>query len=179
MKRLNYELFENLNIDANITEYENKPFLIVDSWEDLDLLVSHLSITDLDELIDWGFSDEFMTCGDCNCAINYYNDKYFIDSENGTIQCLDCLDNNEYLDYIINNPNRANKGILNTNFIIENGFVLYKSDYEYGLYGVNDNPEAIFNEINDKFESVDILFNISDSNPFAINFDAYIRKQEC
>ena len=130
----------------------------------------------------WGFSDEFYICSECNKAIRttdgYAHIKVWIGD--GFCMCEDCVRANasDYIEDLTNDYTRANL-ILSENEL--NGLGFYKQNEEHyasGLYHRHDNPKQIFEKIRETNPDVDILFSINENyNPYEEEFDVYIKEK--
>lgn len=131
---------------------------------------------------EWGFSDEYTTCDDCGNIIrtspNSYHwqpDFYVGDS---FIVCNKCFNGSEdyqkeYLADKINNPKQAVNGLMTEEQIEELGFEKLDSEYEYGWYNVNHDPEKIYEALSKDFEEV--LFYVNNVEQFRVNFIVFVR----
>jgi len=123
--------------------------------------------------LEW--EDEWTLCGDCGKAIRTSPDCYqwtpyyhiFNDCE---VVCLDCIDWKGYLESIENNPRSCCLPQCNPE---EYGYRQYNGTYENGLHmGMNDNPNKILKELQDKgFKH--IIFRLAASSQFYIEFEVY------
>jgi hypothetical protein len=127
--------------------------------------------------IDW--QDECTSCGECGKHIHTspecYGDtpRYVIMNE-CEIVCEDCLDAEEYLESIEDNPRTA----LNLRGIDpeEYGYVKIKDGFENGFYaGQTDDPKEIFADLQQK-KYKHIIFSIDSQGQFDIRFSVWYRQ---
>lgn len=145
----------------------------VDAYPDYDREDYYI---DLATGCNWGWSDSYFICEDCGKAFrmpDYGRQNYWCGD--GFIVCEDCMKENykdEYIAERINDPYKANV-LLDPDELEELGFIRLPGDYENGFYGTNDCPKDIYEKIkNDKAE---VIFNVNESNPFAVYFSAWVR----
>lgn len=131
---------------------------------------------------EWGFSDEYTTCDDCDNIIRTSPNSYHWQPDfyigDGFIVCNRCFNDNEYYqeEYLadkINNPKQAVNGLMTEEQIKELGFKKLNSEYEYGWYNVNHDPEKIYEALSKNFEEV--LFYINNVEQFRVNFIVFVR----
>jgi|SRR5690606_26542128 len=131
---------------------------------------------------EWGFSDEYTTCDDCGNIIRTSPDSYHWQPDfyigDGFIVCNRCFNDSEdyqeeYLADKINNPKQAVNGLMTEEQIKELGFKKLNSEYEYGWYNVNHDPEKIYEALSKNFEEV--LFYINNVEQFRVNFIVFVR----
>lgn len=126
----------------------------------------------------WGFSDEYTTCSNCDVVICTSPDSYFWVPGyyvfDGSILCSECVkDNPEILiSELVNNPNTANT-ILSPAELEELGFKQVGGEYETGLYGIVDDPKKVFEELTNEYD--EILFNISEKQQFTTYWTVWVR----
>jgi hypothetical protein len=129
--------------------------------------------------LEW--EDEWYTCSGCGKAFRTSPDSYgwqpsYADlSEHGELLCFDCVDPEEYLESLEDNPRRA----LNLPEIdpANHGYVrLNENEFENGWYGIEDDPQAIYKKVTQAGHKR-ILFQISGVGQFSINFNVW-KKQE-
>jgi len=157
-----------------------------EAFQNMSFEVNHIyrvpeGLLELDDVIDWGFSDEWSTCSNCYKAIftspYYPGDKPRYAVLNNEVLCDDCITNEceqEYIDSVTNDYKKT----LNTNIISESkleelGWIKQEQKYESGMYkGQIDSPKKVWNEFK---ELGDTLFTY-ESGQFDINFWIWIRK---
>lgn len=131
----------------------------------------------------WGYEGEYYICDCCGKAYRqpeYGTHTYWVGD--GFIFCEDCV-REKYKDsyiftYLANNPTHANT-IIGVGDLENMGFEKANEyGYENGMYGTNDCPTEIYEELRKKYPNSDVVFHITDSNPFAVYFDAYILKAD-
>lgn len=131
---------------------------------------------------EWGFSDEYTTCDDCGNIIRTSPDSYHWQPDfyigDGFIVCNRCFNDSEdyqeeYLADKINNPKQAVNGLMTEEQIEELGFKKLNSEYEYGWYNVNHDPEKIYEALSKDFE--EILFYVNNVEQFRVNFIVFVR----
>ncbi len=135
----------------------------------------------LDQVIEWGFDDEYVTCGNCGKAIHaapeYYGDKPGYVILESDMLCGDCIHDNyveEYIELCTNNEKNAiNTQIVSEEEITKLGWKKLRKQYENGLReGQNDKPVDVLNKLKKKFN---VLFTY-DTGQFDITFWAWIKK---
>jgi hypothetical protein len=140
-------------------------------------------LVELNQIVDWGFEDEYMTCGNCGKAIRttpgYYGDKPGYVILNDEMICGNCIHDNyqeEYIEQCTNNEKNAiNTRIVSEEELTELGWKKLSKKYESGLHeGQNDKPINVLNKLKKKF---DVLFTCETSQ-FDITFWAWIKKVE-
>ena len=132
------------------------------------------------------FADETELCHRCGTAFrrdyDYGIPRVWRNYEAGEAVCEDCLrkDIDEYIDYLINNPHRANQFLTEVE-LNKFGFFKYNEDcYANGLHpGETDSPDLIFTKIKAEKPDAEIIFNKHNTgNPYTIEFDAFVRERE-
>jgi hypothetical protein len=188
--------WDNMYCDFADT-HDGETYVIFDDWNSLNKFVKEVkSVLGIPEEnkdyeiereldVSFVFSDEYTTCSDCNHIIRtspthygWQPDFYIGD---GFIVCGECFrgesDYQEaYIEERINNPKNALQGDLITeDNLQELGFAKFNTDsYESGLhYGQNDDPEKIYNNLKENYE--DVLFKITSTGQFDIDFDVWVR----
>jgi hypothetical protein len=132
-------------------------------------------LTELDNLIDWGFSDEHCTCTNCGKSFtttpSYYGDKLNYATIEDELFCTDCI-RNDLEDIYINNSTNNPKAAINTNIITEErleklGWTKNNETYINGLSeGSTETPKEIMKKYKNK--TTDILFTYAPTQ-----FDVY------
>jgi len=167
------------------TESE-EAFLVVSSHDDVEKLESLWNTvhnandpdeeTDrLDEVVEFGFSDEYDCCLDCGSVIRTSPDSYcwqleaqFVDGE-GYV-CSECIDAESYLEDC-KNENR----LVNTHLVDPSDHLwtqLEDLDFQNGLYGGQKaDPEAVVKALN--AEDIDCLFTGS-VGQFDVRFRVWV-----
>lgn len=172
-------------------DHDGNYYVIVDSNSDEDKFEAFVKETieiedsvEKDLEIEIVYSDEYTTCSDCGKVIRTSPDSYGWQPDfyvgDGFIACGECFrgqsDYQEhYLQERINNPKNAVNGLITEENLEEIGFVrLNKESFENGLHrGQTDNPEAIYDELSDKYN--EIVFFINGVGQFDVHFDVYVR----
>lgn len=130
--------------------------------------------------MEWGFSDEYTTCSDCDHVIKTSPNSYFWTPDyfigDGFIICNQCFNATEdyqiaYLEDLINSPDKANQ-LLNVNQLENFGFVRLDEEW-VGTFEYLDDPRKIFRELSEKYE--DVVFSITDVGQFHTNYTAFVR----
>jgi len=138
---------------------------------------------ELDDVLDWGFSDEFTTCGACGNAVRTtptsYNDKTRYAILNNESLCGNCIATDfekEYIDSCIYRYTKAvNTNIIPESRLAELGWIKQAERYESGMHlGQTDNPKDVFNKYRDQG---DLLFTY-EVGQFDINFWVWVKKEE-
>jgi len=138
-------------------------------------------LIELEDICDWGFSDEYSTCCECEKVIRTSADCYtwtpdYWDSGDGYI-CGDCVreDPDDYLE------DRVEKGLkgklVSCNLVDpgEYGFELIASDLEHGLHEhQSDDPREIAKWAAE--HGLEVVF-VTRSSQFYQSFDVWMRQE--
>lgn len=81
-----------------------------------------------------------------------------------------------YLDYLTNEPERANTILSNKELETSGYKKLNTEDYANGWYGRNDDPKKILDNALDESPDGEFIFSISSQNPFETSFDLWAKK---
>jgi hypothetical protein len=170
-------------------DHDGNYYAIVDSNSDENKFVNFVQETvDIEDNIERDleleivYSDEYTTCTDCGKIIRTSPDSYSWQPDfyvgDGFIVCNVCFNDEEdyqeaYIKDKINNPKSAINGLVTEKQLEELGFEKIGEEYEDGWYHVNDDPEAIYNRLSERFEEV--VFLISNVEQFRINFVTFVR----
>jgi len=170
-----------------IGEYNGEPFLLVrEGWNEVDAFSESLGvldkedIEDINDLIEWGFSDEYDICFECGKIIRISPDSYSWLPDyfyfEGDLICGDCIREHfveEYIEHLINNPKVANT-ILSKEHLEKEGFSRLGRVYETGWYpGQNDNPHEVL--VRFKNEYKEIIFDIVSAGQFDMAWCVWVR----
>lgn len=164
------------NMSSYFATYKGDLFLVMESWEEHDKMEQFLGM-DLETALDYncGFCDEYTTCSGCGCVIRTYPDSYNWTADfavqNDGIYCEDCYDHDEYIQDLVNNPNKANT-LINEDELLERGFEKLENDYAAGWYGQYDDPKVIYSKLSEKYD--EILFMITSQGQFETSFCVYV-----
>ena len=187
----------NSNVDYKFAKNaENEDFLVVDGWENVQDIQKILKpefeakdkydTTVLDDIFgsnNWGFSDSYMVCDECNKVIELHSynnpNKYFVDRDEGMVYCDECVkkDPANYIDFLINNPQNANT-ILNSIELTKQGFHKITDKFEFGWYGQTDNPKTILDKVLKEHPNGKFIFNIINVQPLATQFELWGKDTE-
>ena len=138
---------------------------------------------ELEEWLEWGFSDEYTTCGNCGRSLrtehSSYDDIPKFAILNDELLCHECIRDEfeeEYIESVTNNPKNALKlTIINESRLTELGWKELEERYENGLHeGMNDDPKSIYNSLKTDW---DVLFTFMPSQ-FYISFWAWVKPKE-
>ncbi len=138
---------------------------------------------ELEEWFEWGFSDEYTTCGNCGRSLrtehSSYDDIPKFAILNDELLCHECIRDEfeeEYIESVTNNPKNALKlTIINESRLEELGWKELEEKYENGLHeGMNDDPKSIYNSLKADW---DVLFTFMPSQ-FYIQFWAWVKPKE-
>jgi len=138
-------------------------------------------LIELSNVIEWGFDDEYSTCGNCGktikTSISYYGDKPRYAILDCDIVCGDCIAENyeeEYINERINNAKNAiNTAIISEDRLEELGWKKMKTRFESGLHeGQNDKPKDVLEKFG---KHRDVLFTY-ETGQFDINFWIWTKK---
>ena len=123
--------------------------------------------------IEW--SDEWTTCGECGKAMRTNPDSYgwqpsYFLVNDCEMLCIDCLDVEEYLESLEDNPRQAlNDHISPADY----GYIKLEGEFENGLHpGQNDNPKNIYERLHAAGHKR-LLFNIDEVSQFYITFSIW------
>lgn len=170
------------NIDYNLANgcsepgHEDKPVVLA-NW-------NHVPDKLFDSLENHGFSceweDEWITCKGCGKAFRTSPSSYawemFGYIGDGFALCGNCIDWDEYLKTLENEPRKAVTCSLFYEFESEitSRYTLIQNEYENGFHpGQNDNPAKILEILLNQDESGRYLFVIDGQGQFDIEFSAY------
>lgn len=158
-----------------LKDNQGQDFLLLEDYEVVEKLEKYFKVNRLDDIIDYGFTDEFDFCSNCNVLIDLYNSKKYMVIDDCLLLCTSCLSVDDIIEQIKNNYKQVNE-ILSHKEIIQEGFKLYNNNiYRHGLHkGDNDKPEDIYKDLK-KQGYKDILFNITYKDYYTIEFNVYIR----
>ena len=194
MEMLREKLNENDMISEIISRYGyDEPFLLIEIADEEETIKNFCkeiaNIDDIEEFTEdnYGYSDEYLICEDCGVAFqnpsldcNYYKDGIIFENEFETVCCCEsCLKefhDEEYINSCINNPKTwitmySKKEMANLGWTPVN-----ENEYEYGMYGVCDNPRKILEKYQKKDKNY--LFVRTNENPFAQRFILMTKDKE-
>lgn len=138
-------------------------------------------LIELDQVMEWGFSDEYSTCSDCYKAVRTSPDSYswqmrgYIDEDG--IHCRECTkdDPDLYLEHCMNSNSLLNEDLID---LVEEGWTDLELRMENGFHrGQNDDPRLILEVRERLFPFIDIVFTGS-VGQFDIAFTAWVRPGE-
>ena len=187
------EFLNDRNFNSSINQYEGSDFLLLEGHDEKEKIEKFLTnyqdlhgfyYESVDSLFssNYGFSDEYVTCNGCGNIIcttpGYYGDqpKYHTFMEACEILCKDCIDIEELIQDVKNNPKNCIKRSLFTEKDIEKeGFVLLNSEnFQNGFYeGMNDDPQKILEQFQNRYN--EIVFFLNETSQFYLEFSAYGR----
>lgn len=193
LSEMNYDGIDRYEYDES--DEDNHLFLIVQSWSNIKdfneifkkiypeyniELKEEDSASIIDELThyNWGFSDEYTQCENCNKVI-YYNEwgtvNYAITGDE--MICLDCLHHDigfqkSYCKNMENNPEKAISNLTDDE-LTGLGYEKLNGYYEYGWYGKMDNPENILKELLEKEPNGRFIFVITNMAQFETRFEVW------
>jgi hypothetical protein len=156
--------------------YDDKPVILA-NWNNVDGKL-------YDSLENHGFSceweDEWITCDNCYKAFRSSPDSYGWEMYgyigDGFATCGDCIEWEDYLESLENQPRKA---VTCTLFAgheeeITSRYTLVKGEYESGLHpGQNDNPASILESLLKNDPNGRYLFVIDGQGQFDIEFSVY------
>lgn len=194
MEMLREKLNENDMISEVVSRYGyDEPFLLIEIAAEEDKIRNFCkeiaNIEDLNEFTEdnYGYSDEYLICEDCGVAFldpkwdyNYHKEGAVFEDEFNTVCCCEgCLKeyhSEEYINSCINNPKKwismySQKEMSNLGWTPVN-----ENEYEYGMYGVCDNPLKILEKYQEKDKNY--LFVRTNENPFAQQFILMVKDKE-
>lgn len=192
---INYEIIRQLSPDLlsglKVEEIDGFPVLgdtPVDNNLDKELkeigYEGHLD-DKLPFVCEWGFSDEYTPCHECDKVIRIQPTSYNWLPDyclgDGYIVCNDCFNENEdvqeeYVDDLINNHSKANT-LLSREQLEKIGFKRVDADYESGLHSgmASDHPEEILRAIKEEDGNAEYVFSIDATGQFQTEFSLYKR----
>lgn len=155
------------------------------------IVVGNFNPTDFDKPGDFGrvcnmleriaeleWCDEWDTCSECGKLLRTKPDSYcwtrsYHYYDYGSLECMDCIDPEEYLEDINNNPRKAITLDIDPT---EYGYEKYNGTFENGWHpGQTDDPVKILEHVQDKGYK-DCVFKIEGVGQFDIHFTAYVRR---
>ena len=155
--------------------YDDKPVILANWNEYPDSLVDQLE----NEGYYVDYDDEWIYCDDCGkvfrCIGGSYGWEMYGVIFDGYAICGDCLDGEEYLKSIENDPRKAlTCALLDKHNPTDHGYELVQDGYENGLHEhMNDHPSKIFSELMKDDPYGKYIFAISDQSQFYITFSVY------
>jgi hypothetical protein len=167
-------------LDSFIGTYDNEDMLVVTGWDDVDKIKKHFR-RELDRVIDYGFDDEYSTCGGCNKIIRtsptHYGwkpDYLFLDGV-GYV-CSDCLTFDDIETCCDNDPNKANTIFKDADFV-NHGYTHLTDDgysFETGFHeGMDADPKKVYDTLKNKYEHV--IFSIDANSQFYTSWSVYVK----
>lgn len=161
--------------------YDDKP-VIMANW-------NNIPAKYFDHLEKHGFSceweDEWLVCDECYKAFRSSPDSYGWEMYgyigDGFCVCGDCIDWEEYLQGMENEPTKAVSCSLfhSHRKEIESRYTLVQGGFENGFHqGMDDDPKKILAKLLEKDTSGRYLFVISEQSQFYITFEVYKRNSE-
>lgn len=164
----------------------DEPFLIVESWEQVRRLASLAAVPalvargadypDLDERVNYGFSDEYDTCSHCGRLIRTSPDSYswqpdFIVTD-GEILCSECIeaDPESIIDELKNTQHPLPPDVNPA----EHGWARVNDRaFESGWFpGQNDDPRTIARTLDDL--GIDYVFTIDEPSQFYTRWSVWV-----
>ena len=184
-----YNYSEAINYRVDIINIRNENYLMFESNDSVDKFMEYIntleeySFKTLYEVcefldLDYCYTDDVLYCDICN---NYHfsDEGYYITDCN--IFGVECLEENinDFVDEFINNPEKA---LLNEVPELEKlGFKKAKDEYNGSWLRSHkvDNPGDILEEIFKKYGyNVEVIFYISYSTPYDLDYSYYYRLKE-
>lgn len=181
-------------IDMDIAnDHDGNTYIIMHGWNDVGkfskVAKQVLGIDEDEEVyiddilgVEIVFSDEYITCTDCNSVIRTSPDSYSWQPDffvgDGFIACSKCFNEQEdyqeaYIEDKINNPKSAINGLITEDQLEELGFERVGEEFESGWYHKEDSPEEIYEKLSQDYEEV--VFLINNVEQFRINFVTFVR----
>ena len=188
MERINIAKLERIYPDAYIDiapgcvepGYDDAPVILAD-WNRIpDRVFQALERAGF--LCEW--LDEWITCSECGKAFRVVPDCYHWQMAgiigDGEARCLDCIDPEEYMESIENNPRKAlTLPVLERYAPEDYGYTLVKKGYENGMFeGQSDDPRMILKAAREKDPKGRYLFAMTDQGQFDIEFALYVKDVE-
>ena len=173
------------NVRSNISEV---PDILVDAFN------YYFGNTYFEDVIgmDWGFSDEFSACLNCNKAVRtqtYHGPADIVFIEGSGLYCGDCIRNDDQMteqyieSHLRNNPNHANYIIDDSYEFHDRGYrkvqdIIEDEDgqYDAGWYRWNsqDDPQELYERFKDDY---DVVFDMTDYSPFYTKWTVWLREK--
>lgn len=129
--------------------------------------------------IEW--SDEWATCDDCGKLVRTSANSYdwqpsYTLVDDCSVVCKDCIDAEDYLKSIENNPQVCN--VFAHIDPADYGYEKYNGTYESGWHpGQTDDPKAIYAMLREKGYTR-VLFTLKENSQFYSTFTAWTKAEE-
>lgn len=155
---------------------EGKRYILLSNWNEFD---SHPNFLEwLEENFELEWSDEWVIDYSTMMCYRTSPDSYGWEQQFRFSECGDLItpesDIQDWIDCSVNNLKTALPSFIDEDKILEQGFKLKKEGLENGfLRGMNDNPEAILDELRNVYEEV--LFKLEYVSQFSLGFRVYVR----
>ena len=174
-------LCEKLNLDIQVYSDYAEPGYTIDkdkyiflaNWNNFPKNLSHA--LELNGELEW--SDEWMSCSDCNKLVrtqpNSYGWKQSFWLNECEIICRQCLDEEEYIRYLLNNPDHVN--VFDDLDLSKHGFENLNGEFESGLYGISDKPKDILKAFMAKHPQKEFVFSGLGQEQFRLTFEIWGR----
>lgn len=136
---------------------------------------------ELDDIVEFGFSDEWDLCCECGKVLRTSPDSYcwaaplFIDAE-GYV-CEECVASGKFDEYILEEYCNQEKSIPDSFDLDRLGLVkINKEPYQNGFhYGMDDSPQPIIKALNE--QNISVWFKVYPSQ-FYIEFDVLVKQEQ-
>lgn len=128
----------------------------------------------------FGFTDEYVVCDYCYKIVprmvNYINNVVVVNSDEW--MCSNCAIEypDVYLEYIKESPTERLNQYLSENTLSSFGYKKLDTVYENGLYDRTDDPKDSYRKLKEKYS--DVIFNMVSCNPYAIEWEAWVKDEE-
>lgn len=174
---------EQITEPTYATNEDGEPFLIVESWEQVRELAALAGIKsrdenypDLDNRVNYGFSDEYTTCSHCGKLIRTSPDSYYWQPDflvgDGEISCADCLESDA--EGVIEQVKNTDTPLPPSIDASAYGWVrLNDESCESGFFpGQNDNPKTFKRALENA--GIDYLFRIDEPSQFYTRWSVWV-----
>jgi hypothetical protein len=134
--------------------------------------------------IEW--SDEWVTCEDCNRAVRTSGNSYswspsYAFVYDCTFLCLDCIadDPTDYLETLSGNDRAClTESLARKIDLVDHGYARHNGEFEHGWYpGQTDDPKAIGAALRES-GITDYIFVQTGQSQFYTKFSVYVRTEE-
>lgn len=197
------EKIEEIFDKVYMQQVHSRQFFIVDGWNDIEVFNKEceergLINDETGEILnwdsyceeigwEWGFADEYSTCGNCGGLIKTSPDYYGWTPDywitDGDITCGDCVREDfaeEYIGEILHGYHHCHdfstaNVLIGFDQLYKMGFYKLDEKYYNGMHhGMNDKPEDVFKKLEKKHW---VLFEIHPSQ-FYVKFEVWVKDKQ-
>jgi hypothetical protein len=135
----------------------------------------------LESNFDVEWCDEWMSCSNCGKLLRTQGNSYFwkpsYEIGDGCIYCRDCIDEEEYINSLIDQPGKVN--VFDSIDLSKFGFENLNGKFENGFHqGMDDDPKELLKEFKEKFPGKEFVFNNYETSQFYITFELWGRDKK-